>query len=512
MVHLFNIIFHIQKIWEVRRSVINLMDKHTIIKLKKEEYSNRQVAKMLSINRKTVARYWNEYKDQLELLSSDASCDITSIQENICAPPAYNIENRTWRKYSQQLDTFIDQILEDESEKCKLLGSRKQQLTQLQIFELVKEQGFDISCSTVTNKIREKRNKSKECFIRQDYEFGGRLEYDFGEVKLMIDGVLDTYHIAVLSSPAANFRWAYLYKNQKQDVFMDSHVKFFDMIGGIYKEVVYDNMRNVVIKFIGRHEKELNPNLLKLSLYYGFDINVTNCFSGNEKGHVEGSVKIIRNKIFAKHYCFKTYEDACSYLNLQLEILNKDSTIKEEIPCLLPKKPPLELGVLKDVKVNKYSFIRIDNNFYSVPEYLVDKQVQAKVFFDRIAVFSNLTFVCEHKKIDGVNEISIDINHYLNTFTKKPGALRNSLALKRSPQLKSIYDTYFSKNPKEFIELIQKNKEKNFEELLDILKSYTLKDSKIIKFQNVKDKAALGIITRSQTSKYNDICLRGGHQ
>lgn len=486
------------------------MDMHTIIKLKKEGYSNRQISKILPINRKTVAKYWNDYVEQQDLLNEAAPCDIVTIQDNICAPPAYNTKNRTRRKYNSEIDLLIDQILDDEAEKCKLLGTKKQQLTQLQIYELVKEQGFDISCSTITNKIREKRNKVKECFIRQDYEFGERLEYDFGEVKLLINGILDTFHIAVLSSPAANFRWAYLYKNQKQDVFMDSHVKFFDMIGGIYQEVVYDNMKNVVSKFIGRHEKELNANLLKLSLYYGFDINVTNCFSGNEKGHVEGSVKIIRNKIFAKHYCFRTYEDACSYLNEQLEILNQESKIKEEQLCLLPKKPPLELGSLKQVKVNKYSFIRIDNNFYSVPEYLVDKQVQAKVYFDRIVVFSNLSFVCEHKKIDGANDISIDIHHYLNTFAKKPGALRNSLALKSLPQLKAIYDTYFSRNPKEFIEIIQQNSDKNIDELLNILKSYTLKDSKIIKFQNVKDKVTLGTITRNQTNKYNDICIKGG--
>ena len=489
--------------------MIKLMDKHTIIKLKKEGYSNRKISKMFPIDRKTVGRYWNEYVEQQRLLEVAEPDDVTTIQEKICAPPAYHSENRSWRKYSRELDDFIDELLEDESEKCKLLGTRKQQLTQLQIYEMVKEQGFDISCSTVTNNIRAKRNKTKECFIRQDYEFGDRLEYDFGEVKLVIDGVLDTYHIAVLSSPASNFRWAYLYKNQKQEVFMDSHIKFFEMMGGIYKEVVYDNMRNVVSKFIGHHEKELNSNLLKLSLYYGFDINVTNCFSGNEKGHVEGSVKIIRNKVFAKHYCFKTYEDACSHLRDQLIVLNKDSSIQEEVAHLQPQKPPLELGNLKEVKVNKYSFIRVENNFYSVPEYLVDKQVQAKVYFDRILVFSNLTYICEHKKIDGANEISIDLNHYLNTFAKKPGALRNSLALKSIPQLKSIYDTYFNKNPREFIELIQKNKEKNLEELIEVLHSYTLQNNKIIKFRQTKDKEILGQITRKQTSKYNDICIRG---
>lgn len=87
---------------------------------------------------------------------------------------------------------------------------------------------------------------------------------------------------------------------------MDSHVRIFEMLGGTYKEVVYDNMRNVVTRFVGKNEKELNNDLLKLSIYCGFDINVTNCFKGNEKGHVESSVKIsetrsLQSTISLKH-------------------------------------------------------------------------------------------------------------------------------------------------------------------------------------------------------------------
>ncbi len=144
---------------EVQRSVIELMDKHTIIKLKKEGYSSRKISNMLHINRKTIARYWNEYLGHQEKLLSASATDISKIQEDICATPSYDSSNRKWRKYSLELDSFIDQILEDEDEKCKVLRTKKQQLTQLQIFELVKEAGFDISCSTVTNKLREKRSK-----------------------------------------------------------------------------------------------------------------------------------------------------------------------------------------------------------------------------------------------------------------------------------------------------------------------------------------------------------------
>jgi DNA invertase Pin-like site-specific DNA recombinase len=40
------------------------VDKLKIIGLKEHGFSNRNVAKMESCNRKTVAKYWNEYLKQ----------------------------------------------------------------------------------------------------------------------------------------------------------------------------------------------------------------------------------------------------------------------------------------------------------------------------------------------------------------------------------------------------------------------------------------------------------------
>ena len=210
----------------------------------KEGHSNGKVAVMLHINRKTVAKYWNEYLGQIDNLT-DETANVKDIQEKICSKPTYDTSSRKCRKYTKEMDMYLDEILADEIEKIKILGINKQQLTQIQIYDLIVAKGFDIGLSTITNKIREKRNKSKECFIRQEYNYSDRLEYDFGEVKLVIDGEVGTYHIAVLSSPAGDYRWAFLYRNQKKEVFMDPHVRFFEMVGGTYKEIVYDGVCQV---------------------------------------------------------------------------------------------------------------------------------------------------------------------------------------------------------------------------------------------------------------------------
>ena len=70
--------------------MIVLMDKHAIIRLKKEGHSNRNVAGMLHINRKTVAKYWNEYLRQIEILTHETA-NVKAIQEEICSEPTYDL-------------------------------------------------------------------------------------------------------------------------------------------------------------------------------------------------------------------------------------------------------------------------------------------------------------------------------------------------------------------------------------------------------------------------------------
>jgi len=245
-----------------------------------------------------------------------------------------------------------------------------------------------------------------------------------------------------------------------------------------------------------------------MSMYYGFNINVTNCFSGNEKGHVEGSVKIIRNHVFAANYEFQSLEDAQIYLQSQLLKMNEQSSIEDEKKCLLAYKPKLELSTISINKVNKYSFIQVDNNFYSVPDYLVSKQVSVKSYYDKHVVYSNNILVCEHKKIDGFNEISIDIRHYLKSFLKKPGAIKNSLALKSIPILKSIYDKYFITNPKKFIDILEKNKEKELEDLPMVFENYTNISENVIPVDSINTKKDIYQSTKIQITRYDELCIR----
>ena len=489
----------------------NIVDKMRIIGFKEHGYSNRWIAKEIGCDRKTVARYWQRYCEEKAKLT-EPEADIKEVQEKLCSAPRYDSDGRKRRKLTDDLLARLEEILREEAHKDRRLGTHKQQLSNKQIHEQLVSENYDISLSSINAEIKRMRKTHPECFIRQEYELGDRLEYDFGEVKLEIGGIVRSYHMAVLSSPGGEYRWCYLYTNQRKEVFLESHVAFFEKIGGCYKEVVYDNMRNVVSRFIGRNEKELNEDLVKLAIYYGFSINVTNCFRGNEKGYVESSVKILRNRIFAQRYQFLTLDDAREYMESRLEEMNQNSRIEQEKEMLLPWKPPLELAEISENEVNSYSFISVDNNFYSVPEYLVGKKVTVKKYATEIVVYASSFKVCTHKRIEGQRQMQVDLFHYLDTLYKKPGAIRNSLALKSIPALKEIYDLQYPTRPRQFIDLLRKHKDMPLEELVEVLQGKRSSQAEMLSLSVVKTGVHPQQITHNQLLKYSTLVGRAGEE
>ena len=100
------------------------MDKHAIIRLKNQGYSNREAAKILKIDRNTIGKYWNEYKDNVTKLDNP-NLDRDLIQEKIAKAPSYDSSNRKKVKYPKEIDDCLDEILAMEKKKDKALKTHK---------------------------------------------------------------------------------------------------------------------------------------------------------------------------------------------------------------------------------------------------------------------------------------------------------------------------------------------------------------------------------------------------
>jgi transposase len=444
-----------------------------IISAYRDGESERSISRRLEVNRKTVRKYIKEYEVQISKLNkTEGTHERREIIEELIKAPRYNAAGRSAYKVTEEITEKIRIILQENADKIKT-GRRKQQMKVVDIHKYLKDSGYNISYATVANIVRAETVYANESFIKQEYEYGDVCEFDWGEVKLSIGGEdYRKYNMAAFAT-AKGFRvMAYIFEKQETQSFLEAHAEYFENTGGVYKTMVYDNMRVAVKRFVGRNEKEPTEALLKLSLYYGFRFRFCNVRSGNEKGHVERSVDVVRRAAFAFKDKFESIEAANSYLMKKCEELNKvpkayndgkspEEVFLEEKKHLLESKPKYECGEKRESRVDKYSTILVNTNHYSVPEEYTGKMVSVTVYSNKLYAYYDGEKIAEYDRSTGSGKWRFTLEHYLKTLLKKPGALNGSVALKQSESgIRDIYANYFSDKPKEFVELLTYMKEK----------------------------------------------------
>lgn len=467
----------------------------------REGKSQRAISKELSISRTTIQKYIKDYESKYETIKDlDEDKDkneILLLIEEMASKPKYDVSKRSKVKLTDEVIEEIDRLIL-ENEKHKLAGRSKQLLKKIDIYEHLNDKGYDIGYTTVCNYIRNSYDK-KQAYIRQEYDLGGTLEFDWGEVKLIIDGKQVALNMGLFTTAKGSFHFARLYQNQKMENFLDVHVRAFNKIGGVHREIVYDNMRQAVKKFAGVNGKEATDDLVKISLYYGFKYRFCNAASGNEKGHVERGVEFVRRKTFGIDSKFNSIEEANECLEKKLLKLNSNKRnwlqnqspidiLNMEIDYLVPLKPSYDTSRRVEARVSKYSVITIDQNKYSVPDYLVGKFVTVKIYPDNIEIFYKENKVAEHKRSYLVHYWTVDINHFIHTLKKKPGALHASVGRHQlSPALQQIYNKYYINNPRDFIVLLELIKEKDLTVVLSAIEELSKIKEEIVNTDNIKN-------------------------
>lgn len=432
-----------------------------------EGKAKKQIARELNISKNTVKTYINEFLEFKKKLI-EAGVSKYKLIENMVDKPKYNSINRSAKVMTDEIKEKIRGFI-NENELKRSTGKLKMCMSAQDMYEDLIEQGFSLSYSSVAQYVQKyKENEHTfEAFVKQQYNYGDICEFDWGEVKLVINEIEVKFRMAVFTMAKSNFRFAYLYNNENSQSFVDAHIKFFEYIGGVPKCMVYDNMKVAVAKFVGRTEKEATIALKQLSVYYGFNYRFCNIRSGNEKGHVENSVDFVRRKAFSNMGTFDNFNDALRRLAERLEkynniktkyLLNKSpmDILNIEKNYLLKLMPTYSNCIDTTLRVDKLSTISYLQNRYSVPDYLVLKTVDVKIFIDKLEIFYQNKLVASHSRLYGNQQWSIDIMHYTKTLSRKPGALRGSVAFEQMHfSLKDIYHKFFKNDPKSFIDLLE---------------------------------------------------------
>lgn len=363
---------------------------------------------------------------------------------------------------TDEIKARIDQELANNAMKVAT-GLRKQQKKATDIHADLCRAGYAISYRTVVRYIKDKHDNKyasvRDCFIKQKYVPGERMEFDWGEVKLYIKGKLTAFNMAA-TALCSNGYWGKLFSHQDKQAMMEAHVNAFSFWGHVPQFMVYDNMRTAVKSFTGG-EKQPTLELSQLEGYYGFKHQFCNVRSGNEKPHVERAVEILRRKAFSGRDHFDCMDEANEHL-LNVCMENNDiikDLIQEELNVMLPAYGEMACFEADFRQVDKLATIRLDTVSYSVPFKYIHRSVWVKKYSDDVVIYDtdrpSKHEIARHKRSFVANDDRIDIQHYLDVLKTKPGALRNSYALRQTPQgLQRLFDTYFSTTPRDFVELL----------------------------------------------------------
>jgi len=446
--------------------MLDVETNHQIILLYfREGLSLRKIAKQLRISRDTVKARIVAYERFKSQPVEDQLDPQSAKSQYLLKGPSYDSSSRGKRRLTAEIIAIIDACLK-ENEVKRLEGRLKQQLRKIDIHEKILSAGYSIGYTTISEYIRDQAAQVREAFIRQGYAPGTVCEFDWAEVKISIGGKYHRYYLAVFTAAYSNYRYALLFQRQDTLAFKEAHICFFDHVGAVFHQMVYDNMRVAIARFVGKTEKTPTEGLLQLSRWYQYQWRFCNTAKGNEKGHVERSVEYVRRKVFGFKEHFDSFGQAQDYLLQRVEELNgRTATAGQESPTvkleaerkgLYAYPGRMECFAAENHRVDKYSTVTFGTNRYSVPDHLVGTMVLVKIYSEWLCIYDTRGIVCEHKRCYDRFSWQINLNHYLYTLQRKPGAMAGSVALQYAPQwLKEMYTVHFMHDTRAFIELLQ---------------------------------------------------------
>jgi transposase len=423
--------------------------------------SYKKVARELSISRNTAKKYVLRVKDVQE-----GTADEILPKDRRITQPSRVLTETVRQKIHQYLESNLEH-------------PRKQRLTAKRIWELLVRDGHTIGYTSVKDEVaRWKRtNSPREVYILQEPREGQRAEFDWGEVLLRIRGIWSKFYLAVFVLPFSLYRFARLYPRSTRLEVIQSHIEFFHEIGAVPETIFYDRMSVV---YDSRKQK-LNETFLEFSMHSGFRPCVCNPASPHEKGTDEESVGYIRRVAFGERSSFESFEEAREWLSTCLAEINARPVYRRpNVPVqglvqerdLMHPLPTLEYANydLKRATISRYSLVKCEGNFYSVPDTYRPRLITLKVLVDRIALLDGNDVIASHRRLTGKLQYSLDITHYIKTFHRKPGALPNARVLAQVDELiQDLFNRYYLDDPKGFLPILDLMIETSPEALSDAL-------------------------------------------
>lgn len=351
-----------------------------IITLHRQGLSQRKIAEKLGLHRNTVKKY---------------------IESN--ALPAYNKSVRQ----GSILDSYR-QLIDD------YLAEDAYQATW--IFDRLQKSGYQGSYKIVQQYVRSVKDRRRRlAYSRFETEPALQAQVDWGDFQItMPDGSTCTKYLFLMVLGFSRAMYLEFVDRCTLETFLDCHQRAFKYLQGVAAEILYDNMKHVVVKGSGK-TAEFNTEFLHFAHHWGFTPKACPPYSPWVKGKVERPMDYIRER-FWRGYQYTTLERLNRDASTWLEAANRrrhsthgqlvNERWQQEIP-LLGSLSTTEYDTSVKVvrKVYKDCQISYNTNRYLVPYQVVGRKVLLKIKHGRIRIYDDQSLLASYPEAAGHHQV-----------------------------------------------------------------------------------------------------------
>lgn len=313
---------------------------------------------------------------------------------------------------------------------------RKQRHTAVRIFERLREEyNFTGSRRSVSDLVRLLKDDAQrpEVLCPIEHPPGQEVQIDWGEGHVIINGQPTKVMVFCARSAYSKATFVRAYHRDDMVSFLDAHVWLFEQLGGVPLKLAYDNLKTAVTHVYVGSQRGLTARFMALRSHYLFDSRFCNVARGNEKGHVENSVKRSERTYMTPvpdvasldslnaHFAQWTQRDLARVG--AATGLTYGTLLEQERQVFRPLPPNRFLAcTLQSLRVDQRSTVPHDRSRYSVPVEYATKPVVVRAFIDRIEVLHQHTIIAVHDRV-AAGEWSLQLPHYVALLETKPGLL-----------------------------------------------------------------------------------------
>jgi len=317
---------------------------------------------------------------------------------------------------------------------------RKQRYTVKRMWELLCKEGFSGGYTTVKDAVRQLRKQAPREVFMPLTQPPGEAQVDFGYALARIGGKLTKVAFFVMSLIHSDAMFVMSFPRECTEALLEAHVAAFAFFGFIPRRISYDNMKMVVTKILGPHERKLTVAFRRLESHYLFNSHFCRVRRANEKGVVERSVRYARQNFLVPVPDVADYAELNAHLRaccqsdmtrrLRGKTLSKKKLLEEDKVAGLPI-PTDRFDSRRQVSTTATSeaLVRFDTNDYSVPVAYGHRPVVLKASVETVFIYHAGQEIARHKRCWERERQTFDPLHYLALLERKPGSLDHARPL-----------------------------------------------------------------------------------